>query len=111
MEDENSALRSDFASAEIIMAYRQDIPGNRNLYRALPRKEKNKMGAPLTETDHETQTAIKELSGLSRTSKMYLSHHLRNSLQVIDAVAYLGRFEDIHALVLHMREDLERVGL
>ena len=67
------------------------------------------MGAPLT--NHETQTAIKELFGLSRTSKMYLSHHLRNTLQVIDAVAYLGRFEDIHPLVLHMRKDLERVGL
>lgn len=57
------------------------------------------------------ERAIEELSALSREAKMYLCHHIGNSLQGILGHIKLGRHEDIEQIVWHIVEDLELAGI
>ena len=55
--------------------------------------------------------AIKAITVLAEEGKDYLSHHIRNSLQVIMYAAGHGNYKEVIREVEHMAADLKRVGL
>lgn len=56
------------------------------------------------------ERAIKELQGLSNEAKKYLSHHLRNSLNLIIFGGGQHKTKIVEEAVWHIVEDLKKIG-
>ena len=61
--------------------------------------------------EESSSEAIKAIAGLAEEGKEYLSHHVRNSLQVIMYHAGNRDYTAVCREVEHIANDLKRVGL